>query len=138
INALLISGGTISGNGTLTITSGQLLGLGGALVGNIDFGGVEGVLQVPSGLNIPGIISGSAGLVKSGWGAGTLSGMNTYTGATTVLSGQLILNTDILPNAPGALGNSNDPVVIAPGTTAAHLWCNTNATFERDLIVTGN
>jgi autotransporter-associated beta strand protein len=53
-------------------------------------------------------IGGSGGLVKSGTGVLTLSGSNTYTGATTISAGTLKLGN---ANALGATGTGNGTVI---------------------------
>ena len=101
--------------------------------GNVDLapGGVAGthVLEIgvgaqPSNFGVNGIISGSgSNLVKSGNQPLVLNGMNTYTGTTTLSpTGTLpstgstfagiLVGTDVLPNTPGALGNSDTPLLI--------------------------
>ncbi|BDU21916.1 hypothetical protein DYGSA30_33730 [Dyella sp. GSA-30] len=84
---------SLSGNGTLDVsaagnqTVASLTGTGG----QIQLGGTT--LDVGSG-NFAGVIAGTGGVTKSGSGALTLNGVNTYTGATQVTSGSLIIGGD--------------------------------------------
>ena len=61
-----------------------------------------------STLTVSGIISGSSSLTKAGTGTITLSGANTYTGATTVSVGTLLIN--------GSTSNGSALTVASGGT----------------------
>ncbi|EKM3932375.1 fibronectin-binding autotransporter adhesin ShdA [Salmonella enterica] len=75
------SGGTTISGGTLTADHADSLGSG-----DIDN---SGVLQVGEG-ELENTLSGSGSLVKTGTGELTLSGDNSYSGATTISDGTLI------------------------------------------------
>jgi autotransporter-associated beta strand protein len=148
------TGGTAINGGTLTIGHAGALGASG----NISFDG--GTLQYGSGItadlssriknsasaiaidtNGQAVTYGSAidstnsgGLVKSGAGSLTLSAANTYTGATTVNGGTLVLNgsntgSAITVNSGGTLGGTgtggaltvNSGGTVAPGTSPGTL-----------------
>jgi autotransporter-associated beta strand protein len=123
----LASGATVLGsaNGTLTVngglvdmnnnslTVGNLTGTGGTIqgssgtrtltIGSGDFGGgnFQGVITDGSG--------GTTALTKVGTGTMTLSGSNTYTGATTISAGTLAVNGTIASSSlavNGRLGGS--------------------------------
>jgi autotransporter-associated beta strand protein len=85
----------------------------GIMSGNVDLGGLTRTINVGDGsavedLRISGAIA-NGGLTKSGAGTLTLSGINTYSGATLVPAGTLLVGT----------GGSclNSPVVVADGAT---------------------
>ena len=128
-----------SGTGTLTMTGG-LVSVGGTLSqGNfgtinlnsggtlqIGTGGTGGVLGVSTLTNngtlifnrsdastYAGIISGSGALTKQGAGTLTLSGSNSYTGATTVSAGELKVNGS---NGTGAMTIASDATLSGTGT----------------------
>jgi autotransporter-associated beta strand protein len=130
-NALL----TLSGNGSISSSSGLILSGTGATFdisassGNQtirDLSGVAGsmiqlganslTVGTANSTTFAGSIDGSGGLVKQGTGALQLSGTNTYTGATTVNAGTLIVNGSI---ASSALTVNAGAMLAGTGTVGA-------------------
>jgi len=102
---LTISGAnTGTGTGTLGIT--------------LNSSGNFNVASSGSTLSISSIISGSFGINKSGLGTAIFSGVNTYTGATTVTSGELRLNPSGNISLSGAL-KFNGGKLSTTGITSA-------------------
>jgi len=104
--------GSLSGGGVGGNNLGVLLGTGTLTTGGNN-----------TSTTYNGQISGTGGLVKTGTGTQTLTASNTYTGATTVQAGSLIINgnqssaTGVLDVAVGAtLGGSG---TIGGATTVA-------------------
>jgi fibronectin-binding autotransporter adhesin len=102
---------------------------------SLDLGGGAQTIQVDCAVAyFPGVISGAGSLTKTGPGKMTLSGTgNTYTGSTTILSGDVDLNTSSGHAIPGdlVLGGSTSFYVnlvgnnqIAP--TAKLSWTSTD------------
>ncbi|WP_199792594.1 fibronectin-binding autotransporter adhesin ShdA [Salmonella enterica] len=99
------SGGTTIIGGTLTADHADSLGTGA--VAN------SGVLQVGEG-ELENTLSGSGSLVKTGTGELTLSGDNSYSGATTITDGTLIAaNVNALGS--GNIDNSGTLILDANG-----------------------
>src|SRR5207249_10943097 len=67
--------------------------------GTIAFGSHEAVIYAQGAAgNIAGVITGSNGLTKLGYGPATLTATATYSGATRISQGKLVLGgTNILP-----------------------------------------
>lgn len=72
---------------------------GGGASANIVTGGASGILTITGGnadeASFAGVISGAGGLVKNGSGIQTLTGVNTYSGATFVNEGVLQLGSAV-------------------------------------------
>jgi autotransporter-associated beta strand protein len=81
--------------------------------GTLTLNGTTPTVTTNTGVDatISSVIAGSAGLVKAGSGTLTLSGVNTYTGATTISNGTLIVGD----GTSGSLGNT--AVTVASGAT---------------------
>lgn len=124
VNSLTVSPAvsslTVSGGGSLTISSGALFlqGSAGNTTTRIDvplhFGSTEAILHTSAGgstgtVVLAGPISGSGGLTLAG--TLQLSGASTYTGTTT-LNGRLMLSNNVTAGIPGPLGLSASPVII--------------------------
>ncbi|MCU9950564.1 DUF4347 domain-containing protein, partial [Pseudomonas sp. PDM13] len=102
---LTLNGGTLTNNSTtFTIDNAIVIGASG---GTINVSGGGGATQ----LNLSGVISGSGTLVKNGQAILQLDGNNTYTGATNVTAGTLILNH------ANALGTTAGGTTVADGSS---------------------
>jgi len=98
---LTISGGsastTVSAPITLADTVDLIIGTGTtAFSGGFNLSNADNSLTLGSASNatLAGDISGAGSLVKSGAGTATVSGVNTYSGATDVNEGALLVNGD--------------------------------------------
>jgi fibronectin-binding autotransporter adhesin len=91
---------TISGSNTLSITGTGITINSGAGLTTIDTNSLQltgsSVITVNNtdGLVIGSVVGGTIGLTKEGTGQLTLSGINTYTGGTTISGGVLSVNND--------------------------------------------
>ena len=125
----------ITNNATNTQTFGVLIALGGAqtwaatsgsmaFTNNVSLGAKLLTLSAGTGItsSISGIVSGTGGITMAGSGQWTLSGANTYTGATTVNAGTLKAGVASVANTSGAFGR-NSAVTLA-NTAGATLDLN--------------
>lgn len=139
------SGGTTLSMGTLQLGDG---GTSGSISGDVANTGTL-VFDRADGITFGGVISGTGALEQQGTGETILTAANTYTGATTVNAGTLVVNGSLLSavtvNAGGTLSGSgsvgattvNSGGTLSPGSSpglltgaaAAHthaLGLNTN------------
>ncbi|WP_248133114.1 autotransporter-associated beta strand repeat-containing protein, partial [Pseudomonas sp. B329] len=105
--AYSINGGALDLNGFDLIAS-KLEGKGGA----VRLGAGSLTLDQSVNTRYDGSIEGSGGLTKSGSGGLILNGQNSYTGATLVRDGHLVIGDSDHPDA-----RLESPVTVSPGAT---------------------
>jgi autotransporter-associated beta strand protein len=113
--------GTCTHSGITTIDLNKSLTIGdgasdGSITGNIVNYGTLTFARSDASL-YPGIISGSGSLVKSGTGTHTLTGLNTYSGSTTIDGGKLVLERDIPVTSSTGFSGAGE-LVIQPSSTS--------------------
>lgn len=167
------TGGSLSSAGNMALSGNGTFDLGGKTQqihllagtgGNIVSNGGPGTLNVnfdSAASTFGGVISGAVSLNKSGTGTLSLDGANTYTGATAVSRGTLLINGSSSASAMtvnsnatlGGIGTITGGVTVngggflAPGKATAgnlagnlhldSLTLNPNATLKFDLDSTG-
>jgi len=145
--------GTNTYSGGTTVSAGTLQGNTTSLQGDITNNASVVFDQTADG-TYAGVMSGTGTLGKQGSALLTLSGNNTFTGATTINAGILMVNGTIagpvIVNTGGTLGGTGTvgPVTnsgrIEPGnsigtlTVAGNFIHNAGATYEVELDAAGN
>jgi fibronectin-binding autotransporter adhesin len=149
-NSLFLAGGTLSGIGTLSLTSGSVFtNLPSTIAVPLAFGPAEGVLLLAGATDLTSPISGTNGITKLLAGSFNISGganFSTYSGTTTLAGGRTSYEGDLPVSANSAFGNSATPIVLTAGRDSGipeiplvtRLWAGTNSTISRDLLVAGN
>ena len=153
------SGGStwISGSNALfSVAGGGTVTAGTESVGSISFANTTGytitggtltrssasivagtALQVNT---INSVLAGSTGLTKTGLGQITLGGLNTYTGATTISTGTVSINTIANSGINSSLGQGGivgaGAIVFAANTTLR--YTGASATTNRGITASGN
>src|SRR5439155_165761 len=134
VNALVMkSGGSLTGTGTLKVSSGTVLLAGaGVSVGTLDFGTAEGVIHtVGGGFTISSLITGSNGLTVAGGGSLTLTNTANSYQSGTIVSRTLALMTDAALAAPaGGITVIGVLRALAPVTSARPLAVGNGATVD--------
>ncbi|SDR62439.1 outer membrane autotransporter barrel domain-containing protein [Rhizobiales bacterium GAS113] len=134
------TGGTMLNAGTLGVGNSSALGTGpltmqdgttlqfvsSAMLSNaINFPGVDPTIDTGGNTAVlAGVISGTGGITKIGSGFLFLNGIDTYTGATTVSAGTLIVNGSIASSAVTVAGGA----VLGGGGTVGALTVQGGAT----------
>jgi len=151
VNLLLSGGAGIAGSSNVQVHGGldlsrladdtSLVSISGA--GTVDLGGNSLTLSDPGG-GFAGVISGSGGLIKAGPGTFTLSGVNTYSGGTTVRSGTLAVNGGEISHAGADLfvgqqaGEVGTLTITGGGTVNNKIgFIGRSANSEGTVTVTG-
>lgn len=119
---ILTGDNTVSGaySGVSAVASSTTLQVGnGGTTGTLGSGDVtnNGTLTFnrSNAYSVSNVISGSGGVVQAGTGTTTLSGVNTYTGATKVNAGTLLVNGN-QSSATGALSVESGGLLGGTGT----------------------
>ncbi|HEY4135684.1 MAG TPA: autotransporter domain-containing protein [Alphaproteobacteria bacterium] len=161
------SGGTTVSAGTLALGGNDRLAASGALTvdgGSFDLGGFNQTVGSLSGAggtvalgagtltvdqsaatSYAGDIGGTGGLTKTGAGTLNLTGINSYSGDTTVDAGTLRINgttaSDVTVNAAGTLGGSGTIGgdvfafgIFAPGNSIGTITVTGNVTFAAGSV----
>jgi autotransporter-associated beta strand protein len=116
--------GANSYSGGTTVSDGILAGNTAGLQGNIENNALV-VFDESGNATYAGSMSGSGGLAKTGLGTLTLTGLNTYSGGTTIMAGTLAGNTSSLQ---GTIVNNGTVAFIENG----------NGSFNGVLAGTGS
>ncbi len=133
--------------GPINITSGGFIysptaNVTGTVTAGLNFGAAEGVIQNTNALGISGVIAGSGGLTAGSPSSAalTLTGANSYTGTTTLVSGAVVYAGPVANDGvtTGAFGLSTSAIVMNPGTAAVLMEANAATTFARNLSVVGS
>ena len=83
--------------------------------------------------------SGALSVLVNGSGTQTLSGLSTYSGQTTLLTGTLIAGTNSVAGGPGAFGSGLAAILLGntSGTSFANLLIGGAFTIGQDITVQG-
>jgi autotransporter-associated beta strand protein len=141
VNAL-VTQGDVTGTGTINVSSGVWLSspptnTPQTMSNNINYGTAEGHMIVAgtnaAAVTMNGIISGSNGLTKSGYGQLNLNNTgNNFTGALTINAG-VVSFADA-----AALGNSNQIVFTYNGNVFPQIqFTGTTAVLAQDMVANG-
>ena len=119
---------TASDNARFSVSSGSTLTVSGDVVTS----GANALVLTSSGTGIiSGDISGTAGIIQNGGSNWTLSGTNTYTGATRIDNGTVSVSS-IATN----LGNNTSAISLGETTTAGRLlYTGSGETTTRGIVL---
>ncbi len=109
----------------------------------IDLNGASRTVQVNDGpvaqdASLSGVVSGSAGLTKSGSGTLVLSGANTYTGPTVISGGVVELPWLAAYNTPNPLGEGSSGANNLVISNATLRYMGTNVSYGRTFRLDGD
>ncbi|HEY2179783.1 MAG TPA: autotransporter-associated beta strand repeat-containing protein [Caulobacteraceae bacterium] len=145
-NTVILTGTSTYTGGTVIDSSGALqLGAGGAtgsIAGAINDAGTL-VIDRSGTLALTGIISGSGGVTQEGLGVTTLSGPNTYTGATTISRGELVSGRSAALGSGGTITMTGGVLLASATQTLTHDFAATGsvtlaaATGDTLVLTTG-
>jgi len=137
------TGGTTISAGTLQLGNG---GTTGSIVGDVTNNGALAFNRSDT-FTFPGVISGTGSVSQIGAGTTVLTANNTYTGATTVAAGTLIVNGSIgnsavMVNSGATLGGIgtvgatiiNSGGTFAPGNSPGTMTVAGNLTFQSGAL----
>jgi autotransporter-associated beta strand protein len=133
-NAFTIgTGANLTASSGLTINSGTLASgaTSSTLTGSLTYNST-----VTS--SFTGVLAGTGASLTITAGQLTLGSANTYTGATSVSGGTLVVPNVVVATGASGLGNATSAVTLGSATTAGTLsYSGTTATFTRGLTIGG-
>lgn len=110
-NGLIVNGGTLDLGG-FDLVAPSLTGTGGTVA----LGAQTLTVDAKTAQVFGGSITGTGGLRKNGVGSLTLTGANSYTGATTIGGGRLTLDFSGAGGPVGDIISASSPLVLSGGT----------------------
>lgn len=122
VNALALQTNSVTGSGTVNVTSGAVLysGVVSSHVSNhLNFGSAEGVFTTNSTITVAGNMTGSGGFTKAGQYLLQLSGDNSGLTGPLTIAGYNGSGSRIDVNSARALPGTGAITVYSPATTAA-------------------
>ncbi len=121
---------TVNTNGTLNLNgfNQTIASLAGTGPGNVTLGSATLTAGAAASTTFAGVIGSTGGLVKTGVGTMTLSGVNTYTGSTTINAGAISIA------AATGIGNITNALTLNGGTLIA----STALTLARPITLGTN
>lgn len=146
IGALTVNSGTTGGSvttgtGVLTL-GGNVTSTGGAanasISGNLALGATRTFTTTNSadGLTVSAVISGAAfGITKAGSGTLTLSGVNSYTGVSTISAGVLSVSTIENGGVAGNIGQASNAAANLVFGTGRLLYTGSTASTDRNFTI---
>ena len=117
VNALSISGGTLDLGGLTSPTAGAVTISGGTIQNGTLTASTSYTGNNNGPAAVSAILAGPAAVTKSGAGTLTLSGVNTYSGSTTVNAGKLVVSSTQTSVGAASVANGATLGITASGTT---------------------
>ena len=136
---MIISSSLNTYTGPTNITAGSLQigsGGGGQTMPSLSIGDSGALIfSHTDSFTYPGTISGPGSLIKLGTGKLTLTGSNTYTGATTISAGSLAIDTTVGSNTlSGSIAGAGSLIKINPNVLTL---TNSASNFTGNIVVSG-
>ena len=132
-----------SGVGRITVSAGKLLLENAGAASNFGNGGLVNNSQTEyrvttDSQTFGNVIAGTGSITKSGNGALSLTGSNTYTGDTTIAGGTLSASNIVVNAGASQLGNATSAVTLGAASTQGVLsYTGNSATFTRGFTIGG-
>jgi filamentous hemagglutinin family protein len=145
VGTLSVNGAAIADTSAVTVDSGSTFNL----TGSETIGSLAGAGNVTLNANTltaggdntstsySGVASGTGGLIKAGTGTLTLSGVNTYTGATTINAGTVSVNGTALADTSAVAVASGATFDLTGNETIGSLAGAGNVTLNANTLTAG-